>query len=109
MMRLVGDKDDRQIPLSVLLTDFEDGGDPGVIMIITLDFLGKFDDNFGDMLRVKGGFPAQKVCQKYLRGDRVTPIFHIIYLPFLYCYITQLCYFYLLSKNTVKFIWQWCI
>ena len=55
--------------LVLFLEYFQDGCEPGVIVIVVLDFLGEFDDDFGDMTGVDCGFPAQKVSQKYLRAQ----------------------------------------
>ena len=55
--------------LVLFLVDFQDGCEPGVIVIVVLYFLGQFYDDFGDMTGVDCGLPAQKISQKYLRAQ----------------------------------------
>lgn len=66
---LIRDKHHRNVTLLVLFLEyFQEGCEPGVIVIVVLNFLGEFDDDFGDVTGVDCGFPAQKISQKYLRA-----------------------------------------
>ena len=81
VLRVTGQEYERARVFPTLPADFEESRNPGVVVVIVLDFLVDLDDDFGEQSRIQGRVSPKQIGDEQLRGESPNASFGVLYSP----------------------------